>query len=130
MTFESSAGRRLLWSLGALALLALGAAIFLGLIVFYAETTTGPFGGMMPGQVFAVAVTMPVFGFGVCVGMAFVPRAVAERRRSRDFAAAMGLAAVGLVFFLPTPLFCLSAPLGALAVAGAIALFRRSRRPV
>jgi len=128
MPVAPTIARRLLWSLAALGSLVLGAGVLFGLMVFYEATSTSAFGSSLPLHVLALAVTLPVFAFGSCLGMAVVPRGVAERQRSRDFGVAMGLAWLGLLLVLPTPLICFSAPLGALAVAVSVALFLRLRR--
>ncbi len=122
--------RRFLWALAALGSLAIGAVILFAIVVID-DATRAPssFGGGVPFAPMAAAVMIPVIAFGACVGMAVVPRSVAERGRSRELAAAVALTCLTVVLLLPSALFCFTAPIGLVALLAAVALFVRIRRP-
>lgn len=121
---------RLAWALGALGA---GAVFVVALVVIVvvddATRDPGAMGGHVPMYVWALGVTAPTFVFGACLGMALVPRSVVERGRAREFGVAAGLAVLGALLSMPTVLWCVTGPPGALALAAAFALFLRTRRP-
>lgn len=126
--FTPTGAHRTQWALATtLALLFAMGSTFLLLLTEESMHTRGGVGdGALAGCVLAFLVS--VFAMGASLGMAVVPKGVAERGHARAFSMAMGLVVTGLLFALPTPLLCFTGPIAGLMWVGAGAIFVRTRR--
>lgn len=126
--FVPTAAHRTQWALATtLALLFAAGSTSLLLLTQESMHTPGGVGdGALAGCVIVFLVS--VFAMGASLGLAVVPKRVAERGHARAFSLAMGLAVTGLLFAYPTPLLCFTGPIAGLMLIGAGALFVRTWR--